>query len=464
MTTTIIDEKKSKKILLLLFLGVLMGALDISIVGPALPSIQETIAIDKRNLSWIFTIYVLFNLVGTPLMSKMADIYGRKSTYISSLIIFGLGSLLVSLSNSFELLLVGRGIQGFGASGIFPVATAIIGDIFPPEKRGQKLGLIGAVFGIAFIIGPIIAGFLLMINWHWLFIINLPIIVFLVIWGLKILPANKSVKKGKFDYQGMIVIGLLLTSFSFGINNIETKDFFHSLATIKVAPLLIVAVILVFIFRMIEKKASDPILKLNNFNSRQVKIASILAMAAGVFETTMVFIPDYAVEAFHVTASKASFMLIPVIIALAITAPISGKMLDKIGSKIVIITGTSSVAIGLLLLSVSAENMILFYSSEVLIGIGLSMLLGASIRYIMLNEVPATERTSIQGVITIFTSIGQMSGAATAGAVVDSYGGNIEAYSYAYLAVSIFTFGIVFISFFLKNRKEELETIARNSI
>ena len=225
MTTTIIDEKKSKKILLLLFLGVLMGALDISIVGPALPSIQETIAIDKRNLSWIFTIYVLFNLVGTPLMSKMADIYGRKSTYISSLIIFGLGSLLVSLSNSFELLLIGRGIQGFGASGIFPVATAIIGDIFPPEKRGQKLGLIGAVFGIAFIIGPIIAGFLLMINWHWLFIINLPIIVFLVIWGLKILPANKAVKKGKFDYQGMIVIGVLLTCFSFGINNIETKDF-----------------------------------------------------------------------------------------------------------------------------------------------------------------------------------------------------------------------------------------------
>jgi len=155
------EQKNQKAIISLLFTGVLMGALDISIVGPAIPSIESFLRLGPRFSGWIFSIYVLFNLIGISLFARLSDIYGRRNIYISALAVFAVGSLVVSLSQSFNTLLIGRAIQGFGASGIFPVASALVGDIFPPEKRGRILGLIGAVFGLAFLMGPFIAGILL---------------------------------------------------------------------------------------------------------------------------------------------------------------------------------------------------------------------------------------------------------------------------------------------------------------
>src|SRR6266545_1410297 len=133
---TIIDNRSRNRLLGVLFLGVLMGALDIAIVGPALPAIQKALSIDARAAAWIFTIYVLFNLIGTALMAKLSDIFGRRSIYILDVTLFAIGSLIVALSPGFGVLLAGRAVQGLGAGGIFPVAGAVIGDTFPPEKRG----------------------------------------------------------------------------------------------------------------------------------------------------------------------------------------------------------------------------------------------------------------------------------------------------------------------------------------
>ena len=134
------DSKQLKQLLALLFTGVLMGALDISIVGPALPSISKHIAIEQRLIGWVLSIYVLFNLVGISLFARLSDIYGRRNIYITAISVFAIGSVMVALSSDFVWLLVGRGVQGFGASGIFPVASAVVGDVFPPEKRGRYLG------------------------------------------------------------------------------------------------------------------------------------------------------------------------------------------------------------------------------------------------------------------------------------------------------------------------------------
>ena len=125
----------NSRILFLLFVGVFMGSLDIGIVGPALPSIQTYFVVNERVLSWVFTIYILFFMIGTPLMAKLSDIYGRKSIYILDILLFAVGSLITITSFSFVMLLLGRAVQGIGAGGIFPVANAFIGDIFPPEKE-----------------------------------------------------------------------------------------------------------------------------------------------------------------------------------------------------------------------------------------------------------------------------------------------------------------------------------------
>ena len=127
------DKKQRNRILTVLFIGVLMGALDIAIVGPALPAIQKQFNIDERSVSWIFGIYVLFNLIGSPLMAKLSDVISRRKIYILDIALFAAGSLIVSFSPNFAILLAGRAIQGFGAGGIFPVASAVIGDTFPEE-------------------------------------------------------------------------------------------------------------------------------------------------------------------------------------------------------------------------------------------------------------------------------------------------------------------------------------------
>ena len=147
-----VNSQTRNRILFVLFVGVLMGALDIAIVGPALPAIRHAFNVNDRATAWIFTIYVLFNLIGTPLMAKLSDNLGRRLVYIVDVLLFAAGSVVVIGSpfvgaSGFGVFLLGRGMQGLGAGGIFPVASAVIGDTFPPEKRGGALGLIGAVFG-----------------------------------------------------------------------------------------------------------------------------------------------------------------------------------------------------------------------------------------------------------------------------------------------------------------------------
>ena len=233
MTAT--DSRTRNRLLIVLFTGVLMGALDIAIVGPALPAIQESFGVSDRALAWVFTIYVLANLIGTPLMAKLSDRAGRRSIYVLDVALFAAGSLVVALSPSFGVLLVGRAIQGFGAGGIFPVASAVIGDTFPVEKRGSALGLIGAVFGIAFLIGPILGGVILYaLSWHWLFLINLPIAAALIVAAMRLLPTTRPQQRRPFDWAGMAVLAVLLTALSYGLNQLDTSRFSASISSVQV--------------------------------------------------------------------------------------------------------------------------------------------------------------------------------------------------------------------------------------
>jgi len=199
------DEKTRDRVLLVLFLGLLMGALDIAIVSPALTPIQSYFGVGERAKSWIFTSYFPLGLIGTPLMAKLSDVVGRRLIYILNISIFAIGLLIVALSphNLFAVLLIGRALQGFGTGGVFPVASAVIGDSFPPEKRGSALGLIGAVFGLAFLVGPILGGIIMTFTaWQWLFVIDLPIAGAVIVLGLRLLPATHPETRRSFDWAG----------------------------------------------------------------------------------------------------------------------------------------------------------------------------------------------------------------------------------------------------------------------
>jgi len=455
------DKKRNTKIIILLFTGVLMGALDISIVGPAIPSIEQTIRIEPRLLGWIFSVYVLFNLTGIPLFARLSDIFGRKNIYIISLLIFALGSLVVSVAGSFPLLIVGRAIQGFGASGIFPVASAIVGDSFPAEKRGRILGLLGAVFGFAFIIGPIMAGTLLhYFDWNVLFLINLPIALLLIVASFKILPNTKVETPDHFDWKGIVGLGLMLGIFAYGISNIESGSFASSIVSSAVLPFLITSLLLLIITIYIERRAPAPIIKTSLFYNKEIRLVGIIAMATGVLQASFVFIPNYAVGLFNVTPSTASFMLLPVVLATAIGSPLFGRMIDSVGSKIVIIIGLSLAVIGFYFLHLVEGNKLFFYAAGALIGFGLSVLSGSSLRYIMLNEVDKTDRAITQGMLTIFISLGQLTGAAFIGVIIAKATG-VDGFRNVFLYEAILLLIVVLFAFRLKSRAEELKTEKR---
>ncbi len=456
------DNKMRNKILAVLFIGVLMGALDIAIVGPAMPAIQAYFKVGDRLLAWIFAIYVLFNLIGTPFMSKLSDLFGRRPIYILDVVLFAAGSLLVAVSPSFTLVLVGRAVQGFGAGGIFPVASAVIGDTFPPEKRGSALGLIGAVFGLAFIIGPILGGVLLMISWHWLFIVNLPIAALVIVLSLRILPAARPEKLAGFDWQGMLAVGLALAALALGINQIDTGNFLASLASAGVWPFLLAAVGLAALAIRIEGRATSSILDLSLFRRRQMVLAYVLSAGAGLGEAGLVFLPALAVAALGVTSSQSSFLLVPLVLAIAVASPVVGFMLDRFGSKVVILAGTSLLAIGMFLLSNFMNRLAFFLFAAALVGLGLSALLGAPLRYIMLNESSPKERSVAQGIVTLFGSIGQLVGSAMVGAVAASQGGGAGGYENAYFFTGVVALLLVISSLGLKARAAELETVRKN--
>ncbi|WP_298815663.1 MFS transporter [Chloroflexus sp.] len=449
------QERQRNHILGLLFFGVLMAALDIAIVGPALPSIQRVFDADERGLSWVFSIYVLGNLVGTPPIAALSDRFGRRALYVASLSGFALGSLLVAFAPSFPVLLIGRLAQGISAGGIFPVASAVIGDTFPPERRGAALGLIGAVFGIAFLIGPILGGLLLLIGWQWLFLINIPIAAILIGFSVKLLPGRLRTTSAPFDLAGLVTLGLILTGLAYGLTGLDPARLQNGDLPWPAIGSLAAAIALAPLFVTVERRAIEPILQPSIFRSRQIWLTAALAIGAGIAESAIVFVPALLTAAYGVSSSTASFMLLPVVLAMAVGSPISGRMLDRFGSRIVVTIGVALSGAGLIVLGGWPTSLVAFYVAALVAGLGLAILLGAALRYILLNEVPVHERAAAQGLLTVTMGSGQLLGAVLVGLIAAAGGGAVTGYGLAFLAIGVGIFLLTAAALGLKDRAAE---------
>jgi MFS family permease len=263
----------------------------------------------------------------------------------------------------------------------------------------------------------------------------------------------------------MILLGLFLASLTFGLNQLDPSNLTASLLTPSVGGVLTLSIVLLVILIQVEKRVNLPMLPAHLFNRRQLRLAYLLSAGAGLAEASLVFVPLMAVTGLAsqgINEKNATWLLIPAIVAMAVGSPLAGRLLDRIGSRLVIMGGTALQTAGFLMLSLLGGNLIFFLLSGVLIGGGLTALLGAPIRYIMLGEASAEERSLAQGLVTLFTSIGQLVGSALIGALVASFGSvnPFNGYQTAFGLITI-TSLILFVSAsLLKTRQRELETLS----
>ncbi len=423
--------------LAVLFVGVLIAALDIAIVGPALPAIRDTFAVGARWLPAAFTVYVLFYLIGTPLLGKRSDRHGRRRVFIESLAVFAVGSLLAAAATSFPLLLAGRAVQAFGAGGLLPVAAAVVAETVPLERRGRTLGLIGAVFGFAFLLGPVLGGLLLPFSWRWLFLVNVPVALALMAAGARLLPQRRHSEPPRFDALGAALLAAVLGCLVVGIGQLDTRELAASVQSLRVWPCFALIAILVPLLWSVEKRAADPVLPPAMLRLPQLRVVAVIAFAAGTVEAGMVFLPDIAVRNFGVDAATASFAMLPLVLTLAVAAPLAGWLLDHAGPRTVVQIGLALTVVGLLLFALRPLDWQNFYLSGVLVGCGMAALLGAPLRYIVLQEAGEGRRGAGQGMLTLALSVGQLIGAAMIGGVVGSAADALPGYRQSLLAVAV---------------------------
>lgn len=441
---TIAKFVKETRILAVLFLGVFLGALDISITGPALPAVGKALGMDGTGLSLIFTLYVLANISAVPFMARLSDVYGRRVVFTTGVLVFTIASGLTAFASESLWMLVGRAIQGLGAAGIFPVATALIGDVFSAERRGRALGILGAVFALAFLLGPPLAGILLKyLSWRWLFGINIPLGLAVAAVSFWILPDGKVRSIPVFNIKGILLMAVFLSLFTLSFTYpVQLTDGMFS--TKLVFPVF--ALVSLWLLLRLELYADRPVLDIRFLSARQVLLTSLLAVVMGILQSGFVFIPQILVDRFSVEPYMAGFMLIPAILAAAAGAPIGGFLTDKSGPRTVMAWGMGLAAAGLWIFSRMETNLSLFYVSAILAGFGLSV--RTALNYLMLAESDVTNRATAQGLLTVFISMGQISGAALLGNLID----RPEGVQLGFTILCLFSIGGFVLSMMLKRK------------
>ena len=461
MTEKTLDTRTRNLILILFLIGVFMGSLDTGIIGPVLPSIEQSFNLTSRESSWIFTLFVIFFMIGSPVMAKFSDFYGRKKIFILDVVLFGIGSCLIAFSANIESIFLGRIIQGFGCGGIFPVGGAFIGDAFPLEERGKALGILGSVFGISAIGGPLVGAALIPYGWNWCFTINIPISIFIILFALYILPDAENKRKLKIDYPGILILSLLSIFLAYGLNQIDSSNFISSLLSSKVLPFLLIFIILIPIFFRVEKRAEESIVAIHMLKNKEIRIACVETLAYGIIYSSAIFIPSLVILSMGLNDQLASLMLIPILGANAVAAPILGKILDSTGSRKIMMVGTILLTIGLIAIAIYPNNFLLFIIAGCLVGVGLVTIIGAPLRYIVLSEANPTERGAGQAIVNMLSSAGQLIGGALIGGIIASFAG-IMGYKISLILASAVAFIAFLFTLKLKSRDEQIETMKSN--
>jgi EmrB/QacA subfamily drug resistance transporter len=415
-----VDPRTRTQIVAAVLLGLFLAALDQTVVGTALPKIVTDLR-GNDIYTWAFTAYILTSTISGPIYGKLSDLFGRRPILLFAVSVFLLGSLLSGLSQEMWQFVAFRGIQGLGAGALFPVALAVIGDMFDASERGKYQGLVGAIFGLSSVIGPAIGGVITdTVGWHWVFFVNLPLgaIVFVVIW--RALPTFRpSGARPKIDYLGASVLAGALVPFLIGLTNKQTGNWTDP----AVGGLIALGLVIGVIFVAVESRTSEPLVPLGLFRNRSFTI-SVIAMfvASMAFFAPIVFLPRWFQVVQGSSATQSGYQLLALLGGLIISAMASGQIVARTGRyKLLALGAAALLAVGLFLLSnLRADTPLpVLFTWMFITGLGVGPMFSI-FTLVVQGAVKPQQIGTATSSLTLFQQLGGSVGLAVAGTVFGS--------------------------------------------
>ncbi|MCA9520665.1 MAG: MFS transporter [Myxococcales bacterium] len=403
-----------------LMIGMLLSALDQTIVATALPTIVGELG-GLEHLSWVVTAYMLASTVTAPLYGKLSDLYGRRLLFQSAIVIFLVGSMLAGLSRSMLQLIVFRGLQGAGAGGLMVLAQAIIADIVAPRQRGRYQGYIGSVFAFSSIAGPFLGGFIVdNLSWRWVFYVNLPLgaVALFVTQRALVLPHHR--REHRIDWAGAALSSVGITALLLAA--VWGGDL-YPWTSAPIIGLGALALVALSAFIVVERRASEPILPLELFENRIFAVGSLLGFMVGVaMFGAIVFMPLFLQAVVGVSATHSGLLLLPLMAGLLTSSITSGRLITRWGRyKIFPVVGTALTTLGYgLLAQMNAETTLWVASLDMLIvGTGLGMIMQVIVLAIQ-NAVDPRHIGAATSAAQFFRSVGATIGLTLFGIVMNS--------------------------------------------
>ena len=416
-TVVQLESRARFEVLGAILLALLLGALDQTIVGVALPRIVTDLH-GNDLYTWAVTIYLLTSTISVPFWGKLSDLYGRKSMLMIGITIFLIGSALCGLSQEMWQLILFRGIQGIGAGSLFPISLAVIGDLFTPAERGKYQGLFAATFGLAALIGPALGGLLTdVVSWHAIFYVNIPVglVSLVVIW--RVMPQlRRPGSHHDLDFLGAAFFTAAVAPFLIGLTNAQTGEWL----TFPVAGLIAIGLAVFGAFLLVERRAKEPIIPLHLFSDRtySATIAATFFASFGFF-AAVIFLPLYFQVVDGKSATESGYLMFPLLIGVIFGSVTSGQLISRTGKyKVLILGALALLAVGsYLLTNLTSETDYVTMAVWMLIaGLGIGPTL-AAFTIVIQNAVPMRELGVATSSLTFFRQIGGSVGLAVAGSL-----------------------------------------------
>ncbi|MEV6392366.1 MDR family MFS transporter [Nocardia xishanensis] len=396
-------------------LGMLMAALDQTIVSTALPTIVADLG-GAGHMAWVVTSYLLAEAVATALAGKLGDLFGRKLIFQLSALIFIAGSMLAGLANGMLVLIIARGIQGVGAGGLMVTSMALIADTIPLRDRGKYQGALGAVFGVTTVIGPTLGGlFTDHASWRWCFYVNVPVAIVMIAMAARTIPHVKAAAKPVIDYAGIGLVALGVSSLILGL---EWGGQEYPWASWQIIGLFVAAAILLAAFVAVELRAAEPMLPMKLFRSNVFTVCSILSFIVGfAMLGSMTYLPAYLQYVDGVSATASGVRTLPLVVGLFFTSILSGQVVGQTGRyRYFPIAGTAVMALGLYLMSTMGRDTGVWQESLYMLILGLGLGLAMQVLTIVVqNTVPYADLGTATSGVTFFRTLGSAFGTAVFG-------------------------------------------------